>query len=57
MLVKMNTSVVEDFSALDEGRLYDLPESRARVLIRLGKAEAIGLPSGPSRKTAARNQG
>lgn len=41
MHIKMLTSVVEDFSSLDEGQAYDLPPVRAKRLINLGKAEAI----------------
>jgi len=48
MLVQMETSIVEDFSALAEGQIYDLPDARAKRLIGLGKAKAIGLPSSRS---------
>jgi len=56
MLVKMETSVVEDFAALDEGKFYDLPPARARRLIDLGKATVItatSLSGGRSAKTGA----
>lgn len=51
MFVMMNTSVVEDLSALQQGQTYDLPDKRARKLIATGQAEAIG-PSSPQKKPA-----
>lgn len=51
----MNTSVVDYSGTLDEGREYDLPDERAKLLIKAKQAEPVGGPV--ERKTKRQKTG